>query len=248
MNQKNVTNKYLFHVIDDIGLDRHTFTVRKELKQDAHKFLWNIKQILHDTFSNHIVEKILSPEIDRMITTPVLTNYAKSFKVILATSWETRGPTAPPSPQRQKRNAKTPYNEITQGKKICTASPERTTHDDINQRLNQLHLAAMTHTKSSIEVLEQRLETVINQQKEYKYSIAAQLEKASKNQEDKVKNMLKQQNDDIIQHFRKWNLNSKKLQKHNKKTSSTQWKSTRITDGKSRAKNVPTHGLEIRPA
>lgn len=197
MNQTNNDNEYLFHAIDDMGLGRTGFTVRKEVIKDAKNFIWDIKRNLSDILQSGAVNKILSADFERITATPITTPYAIKFKSTLALLKLERETETPPTPTRQKQNVIISDSKATQGKKKRTSSPERTETGDLDQRLNQLHLATTNHTKSAVEILEHKLEDIKVKQHKFEETITATLKKVTQLQADKVQHMIDKQNQDI---------------------------------------------------
>lgn len=215
MTQTNEENKCLFYAIDDLTLGRAGLTVRKSMENDAKKFLWDIKLTLSTTFHSGTVQEILSDDFDRIRTTSTITSYASKFKSNLALLKLEQGTDTPPPPARLKRNVIISYSEATQAKKVRTSSPERIGTGDLDQRLNQLHLATTSHTKSAVEILEHKLEDIKEKQQKFEETITATLKKVTRIHAEKVQNMINQQNQDIheaVENIRKRHKEAEELQ------------------------------------
>lgn len=140
---------------------------------------------------------MLSDDFDRITATPITTPYANQFKSTLARLKLERGTETPPTPARQKRNVIISYREATRGKKKRTSSPERTDPGELDQRLNQLHLATTNHTKSTVEILEHKLEDMKTKPYKFEETITATLKKVTQHHTKQVQHMIDQQNQDI---------------------------------------------------
>ena len=108
------------------------------------------------------MEAVLSPEYNTLTApTPAPSSYARKLKANLAYERAERlGPV--PTPPRPKRNVQVSYTEAVTGKKKRTSLPTRNDKNNLDQRLNQLHIATTNHTKSAVETMEMKMDRLLH--------------------------------------------------------------------------------------